>query len=167
MANDMQQFEQTLRAHLKRYPLMGPEDCAKLIYQSEFAGEHMIGDVQRSLEWIQRELAEVSAVSGEIYEDIGSGIYRLHFGPAKAAGMRADDINRLFTAAAAGQRGSKEGQERKLRLLEKLCREGCAGFSPEELAAFLEKYRAEGCPALHHSDGYRAAYQPHYRVIKL
>ena len=163
----MTEFEEVLLAHLQRYPLMGPEDCAKLIYQSEFAGEHMIADEGQSLEWIRRELDETEPRNGEIYEDIGSGVFRLHFGPAKAAGMSPEEINGKFVSSAAKANGTKSGQEQKLCLLEELCHGGYTPFSAEELAAFLEKYRAEGCPALHHSVGYREAYQPHYRVVKL
>jgi len=164
----MKDFTKIILEHVSKYPIFRPTDAVKLIYQSEYGIGHLVADPQMFADRLMNEFHSCKKNSDQpMIEDIGSGICRLHFGPAKAAGMKAEDINRLFTAAAAGHRGSKEGQEQKLRLLEKLCREGCAGFSPEELAAFLEKYRAEGCPALHHSDGYRAAYQPHYRVIKL
>ena len=163
----MREFERILLAHLQRYPYMGLEDCAKLIYQSEFAGEHMIADAEQSLEWIRRELDETEACNGEIYEEIGDGIARLHLGPAKAAGMSPEEINQRFVSSAAKAKGTKEGQEQKLRLLERLCREGYTPFSAKELSEFLAKYRAAGCPALHHSDRYRNAYIPHYRVVKL
>ena len=163
----MREFERILLAHLKRYPLMGPEDCAKLIYQSEFAGEHMIADAEKSLEWIRRELDETEACNGEIFEEIGDGMARLHLGPAKAAGMSPGEINEKFISSAAKAKVTKEGQEQKLRLLERLCSEGYTPFSAKELSEFLAKYRAAGCPALHHSEGYRKAYAPHYRVVKL
>lgn len=163
----MGEFERVLLAHLKKYPLMEPADCAKLIYQSEFAGGHMIADAGQSLEWIRRELDEAAVCSGEIYEDIGSGVFRLHLGPAKAAGMGAEEINERFAASAAKICGTAERQRQKLALLERLCAGGHTSFSREELEAFLEKYRAAGCPALHHSDRYREAYQPHYRVVKI
>ena len=163
----MREFERILLAHLQRYPLMGPEDCAKLIYQSEFAGEHMIADAEQSLEWIRRELDETEACNGEIFEEIGDGIARLHLGPAKAAGMSPEGINQKFVSSAAKAKVTKEGQEQKLRLLERLCSEGYTPFSAKELSEFLAKYRVAGCPALHHSEGYRKAYAPHYRVVKL
>lgn len=163
----MSGFARILLAHLQRYPLMGPEDCAKLIYQSEFAGEHMISSPEQSLEWIRRELDETEACSGEIYEDIGCGMARLHLGPAKAAGMSSEEINEKFISSGARNCGTREGQEQKLGLLERLCRAGYTTFSMEALMDFLKKYRSAGCPALHHSDRYAEAYQPHYRVIKL
>lgn len=161
----MEGFRVVLEMHLKKYPLMGPEDCAKLIYQGEFAGEHMIASPEQSLERIRAELDNVQPAEGVLYESIGGGVARLHFGPAKAAGMGAEEINRAFTAAPAAKRGSREGQQEKLRLLIDLCREGKTAFSPVELESFMKEYQAAGCPALHHSDRYRQEYSPHYRVI--
>lgn len=161
----MESFMAVLERHLKKYPLMEPEDCAKLIYQSEFAGEHMIASPEQSLEGIRAELDAVQPAQGELYESIGCGVVRLHLGSAKAAGMGAEEINRAFMASSAAKQGSREGQQQKLRLLTDLCREGRTPFSPAELESFMEKYQAAGCPALHHSDRYRQAYAPHYRVI--
>lgn len=154
-----------LMAHLKRYPLMGPEDCAKLIYQSEFAAEHMLPSPELALRCIEQELAEVAPCAGDLYEAIGPGLARLHFAPAKATGMDAAEICRIFTSGAS-RCGSPEGQQQKLSLLEQLCRDGQTPFSPTELYAFLRDYQAAGCPPLHHSAVYRRAYQPHYRVVR-
>lgn len=155
-----------MKAHLAKYPKMQPEDCAKLIYQSEFAGEHMISSRERSLEWIKQELAETAPYPGEVYEDIGSGIARLHLGAAKHRGMTPEEINERFVSSAKSACGSREGQMEKLALLEELCREGCTSFSMDDLQIFLEGYMAEGCPSLHHSQIYRNEYDPHYRVVK-
>ena len=81
--------------------------------------------------------------------------------------MSPEEINQRFVSSAAKAKGTKAGQEQKLRLLERLCSEGYTPFSAKELSEFLAKYRAAGCPALHHSDRYRNAYLPHYRVVKL
>ena len=41
--------------HVKKYPLMEIRDIAKLIYQSEFGGGHMIPNPEISLKRIQEE----------------------------------------------------------------------------------------------------------------
>ncbi|MBR5291405.1 MAG: hypothetical protein IKU32_00655 [Clostridia bacterium] len=162
----MEEFERILLAHLRKYRLMGPEDCAKLIYQSEFAGEHMISSPEQSLKWIRQEMDEAAPSRGDIYEDIGDGVFRLHLGPAKAAGISPEEINDKFVSSAGKATGTKGRQSQKIALLERLCSEGYTPFSVDELTAFLEKYRAAGCPALHHSHRFREAYKPHYRVVK-
>lgn len=56
-----EEFQTVLREHLARYPLMEPQDCAKLAYQSTFGPAHAAGergDVLRQL------LGECSALPG-------------------------------------------------------------------------------------------------------
>lgn len=52
--------------------------------------------------------------------------------------------------------------------LDQLARLAAQGGTPFSLAAFedyLAAYREAGCPAVHHSDAYRAEYLPAYRVV--
>ena len=55
---------------------------------------------------------------------------------------------------------------KKLTLLVALTREGIFGFNSEALESYLDSYRKRGCPAVHHSETFRAAYRPAYRVIE-
>ena len=57
-----EEFQTVLREHLARYPLMEPQDCAKLAYQSTFGPAHAAGergDVLRQL------LGECSALPAD------------------------------------------------------------------------------------------------------
>ena len=44
-----------IKEHIKNYPQMQIQDVAKLLYQSEFGGGHLIADANRSLERIKAE----------------------------------------------------------------------------------------------------------------
>ena len=44
-----------IKEHLKMYPKMHIQDVAKLLYQSEFGGGHLIADEHRSLMRIKAE----------------------------------------------------------------------------------------------------------------
>ena len=50
--------------HIKKYPLMEIRDVAKLIYQSEFGGGHMIPNSQISLNRIQEEYKSLTRSFG-------------------------------------------------------------------------------------------------------
>ena len=52
-----------------------------------------------------------------------------------------------------------------LHLLEQMAEEDETPFDPVELDVYLIRYREKKCPAVHHSEAYRAAYQPTYRVV--
>ena len=67
-----------IREHIKKYPQMQVQDVAKLLYQSEFGGGHLIADANRSLERIKAEyeaLAEEDRRQSLKYENIGDGMY--------------------------------------------------------------------------------------------
>jgi hypothetical protein len=49
-------------------------------------------------------------------------------------------------------------------VLRACCRKGLFSFSCEALEEFLLRYRAQGCPAVSHSERYRSLYRPAYRV---
>ena len=55
--------------HVKKYPLMEIRDIAKLIYQSEFGGGHMIADSSMSLRRIQEEYQTLTQVASYVYQD--------------------------------------------------------------------------------------------------
>ena len=38
-------------------------------------------------------------------------------------------------------------------------------FASDALEAFLSDYLALGCPAVHHTEAFRRAYAPAYRVV--
>lgn len=156
-----------LRAHFARYPKMTPQDAVKLLYQSAFGPGHLIRDAGYARSRLAEELAQTEACDGELLEDIGGGYARLYLGAAKAQGLPEADLFARFSAAAAAPCPGKAAFEAGLSLLEALTAGGEAPFSPQALACYLAQYRAEGCPMVSHSEPYRAAYRPAYRVVRL
>ena len=156
-----------LRAHFARYPQMTPQDAVKLLYQSAFGPGHLIRDESYARARLAEELAHTPPGDGPLLEDIGGGYARLYLGAAKAQGLSEEAVYARFAQAAAAPCPGKEAFERGLSLLEGLTDGGEAPFSAAELAAYLTDYRAAGCPMVSHSEIYRAAYRPAYRVVLL
>ncbi len=154
--------EELLLLHAARYPRMEPTDAVKLLYQSEFGGGHLIEDGLESLGRLREEMGTAPA-DGPLFEELGGDFCRVCLGPAGREAV--DAIHRMFLAGAARPRGTMAGLEEKLGVLEELASRGAMPFSAEELAAYLEDYRAKGLPAVSHSAAYRGAYRPAYRVI--
>ena len=150
----MSGFEQTVRAHAARWPRMEPQDYGKLAYQSEFGPEHLIRDRAGVGAMLEEELA-VSAGPAIPPEPIGSGLCRFHL-----EGLEPDAaplLLELFCRTAAEHRGTREGLEERLAVLERLNVPG--------MDQWLARWRAEGCPAVSHSLTFRDAYAPHYRLL--
>ena len=91
-----------IKKHIKKYPQMQVQDVAKLLYQSEFGGGHLIADANRSLERIKAEyeaLGEQERVSEMKYESIGDGMYRVYLS-CLSNDLSAEILNRMFVASA-------------------------------------------------------------------
>ena len=161
----MEELRAILIAHAKRYPLMQPTDAVKLIYQNEFGGGHLIRDEEACLNYLRREYATLEKdPTALLYEDIGNGIVRVNL-----AAVREEDLEQLgqdFIASAAKHKGTLDSFLNKLEVLQTLTTEGVFAFDLDALNAYLSEYKAVGYPAVSHSEQYRQAYTPAYRIIR-
>lgn len=155
-----------LKKHLKKYPLMEVTDAVKLIYQSEFAGGHMIKDEFSCIRWIEQEGSGLNAeqLSQPYFEEIGGGYCRLNL--SVMSGLPAETVGKIFMTSSNKNHGTVENFEKSLVELRRLCDEGCCSFSADKLNAYLEDYRSKGYPPVSHSEAYRSNYLPAYRVVE-
>jgi hypothetical protein len=154
----MTEFERIVREHRARYPRMLPQDFAKLAYQSEFGPAHLVTDESEVIESI---LTEWRAVSGNDPpcnpEPIGNGFCRFHMTDAYDPAEAAPVLAALFIRSAGKRTGTHEGLSARLDVLRRVPVPG--------MEAWLDGYRQRGCPPVRHSEAFRAAYRPHYRVL--
>ena len=162
----MKEREMILREHAARYPGMQPTDAVKLIYQNEFGGGHLIRDEDACLNYLRREYAAVEKDSASpLYERIGNGIVRVNLAAVKEADL--EQLGRDFIRSAAEHKGNPSRFLGKLSVLKKLTAEGIFTFGTDELDGYLAEYEKAGYPAVSHSQAYRDAYKPAYRIIRL
>ena len=160
----MEELRAILIAHAKRYPLMQPRDAVKLIYQNEFGGGHLIRDEQACLNYLRREYASVEkGPTVPLYEDIRNGIIRGNLAAVKPEDL--EQLGKAFIDSAAKHKGTMDRFLNKLEVLRKLANEGVFNFDTNALNAYLSEYEAAGYPAVSHSEQYRQAYKPAYRII--
>ena len=159
-------IQDILAAQFAQYPLMEPQDAVKLVYQHIFGPEHMIRSPERALSNLIAEMETLLPRAGEeaLYEPIGNGLCRLNLRPCVTRGIPAQDVNRLFAETANAAKGDKKQFRLALRALQEMAEGEETPFEAIELELFLSRY-PDSCPALHHSDAYRAAYAPAYRVV--
>ena len=153
-----------LTAHFDRYPLMEARDAVKLIHQHIFGPGHLIQDREKALALIREEMS--AAPAGQpLYESIGGGLCRLNLGPCKGRGIPAEDICALFMQAADGTQGDKKAFREAIRELRDMADQGDTPFEAVTLDVLLAAYDEKKCPPLRHSEAYRRAYRPAYRVV--
>ncbi len=156
-----------LKQHLAHYPDMQIQDVAKLLYQSEFGGGHMIADEAGCFSYLQREYAALDSDSlskQPVVEPIGKGMCRIYLS-AINQGLSLSVLNEMFIRSANEKKGSVDGLQEKIDLFLEACLAHECPFSYTDAKHFCEEWKTKGYPALHHSAVYREAYHPSYRVV--
>ncbi len=178
MAVRQKNLQEILALHQQRYPLMEPADYGKLLYQNEFGPEHMISSPDAVRQWLFEEWAETNRATADQahhekmppamaegaapIEEIGNHLYRFHLTDGYDLSIAAPLLARLFFLTAHQHRGTLEGLKQKLTVLQE--REKQSDFP--SLEPWLSEYIHAGCPALRHSEVFRQAYAPHYRILR-
>lgn len=160
----MQELISILSAHAARYPKMEPTDAVKLLFQNEFGGGHLIRDPESCLGYLRREYASTPRRTDiPLYEDIGNQVLRVNLAALPEADL--DALGNAFLRSAAAHRGNLDRFREKLEILRQLTAQGIFSFGPTELNAYLLDYEKAGFPPVSHSQTYRDAYRPAYRII--
>lgn len=153
---------------LARHPEAEPADLYKLLHQASMGSEHAMTDTAGVRAYLTRELATMGDGSAEPMVDTiapGGAIVRIHLRPWVAAGRSTDSLLAAFIATAEAVRGDTGRLGRSLAIAEEMIAGGGARFPVTAWRDLVRRRRAEGYPAVHHSEEYGTAYRPAYRVV--
>jgi hypothetical protein len=81
------------------------------------------------------------------------------------SGYSIEQLGYDFVRSSREHQGSLNGFLLKLDILRRVAADGAFGFSREELDAYLKEYQKAGYPMVSHSEQYRKAYSPAYRIV--
>ena len=155
-----------LTTHLQSHPSATPQDLAKLCYQAAHGAEHMLSDLDRARKYLAYEMESAEADDSiPLVEPISDEVARVNLAPWKAKGLSVDTLFDLFAATA---QVSGAGDERLSAYLNEVSDYLAAvptPVSPDAWQEFLAWYNAQGRPAVHHSEAYRLAERPAYRIV--
>ena len=153
------EFEKIVTEHGARYPKMEPRDYGKLAYQSALGPEHLVPDGRGAYARLLEEWSALPAHAPHREpEDIGNGLCRFYLWDVEDKALAAQVLVKLFCLTAERHAGSHGKLQENLCVLEKLPVPG--------MAEWLCEYRAQGCTPVRHSEEYRQAYGPRYRLLK-
>ena len=148
---------QIIRDHAKRYPAMRPIDAIKLIYQSEYGAGHLIKDRASALRRLSDERKDLCAAKQSGIEEIGGGYVRLYL---KDCPLSDELLLNVFSMPPE-RTGNDDSFANRIAILRSLVNEGIFGFTADELDRTIDSFT----PIPSHSQEYREAYAPAYRVI--
>ena len=150
-----------LEQHAKNHPELELQDAIKFLYQSCMGPGHLVLDPKAVLERLEAEWANVEGdADTPLTEPLGNGLCRLSLAACKGQGLEPATLAALFLHTAQTVTPDRQELEKGLKLLYHL------PFPREDVDRALEDYRKAGMPAVHHSDRYRRAYAPAYRVVE-
>ena len=148
----------------KKYPQSKLTDLVKFLYQSIFGCGHFVSDPEKTLARLKSEYQSCEKNGEPLFTPLGGGFCRLNLSALSADSLSMETVNRLFVYSAQ-KTGSMDSFRQGLDLLEEMIANGDLPYSLEEWRRYRTDYEAAGCPAVSHSEAYRAAYAPAYRVL--
>lgn len=148
-----------------RYPLLDTQDLLKALHQSVFGCGHFVTDEAAGLALLQQELQKALLPDGPEVEVLDGPFRRVHLRTLLKTGLSPRTLFRIFCLSAGEMWGDAGVLEEKLSVLLELVREGRLPKVFANTAAEVDAWRKAGFPACHHSEGFRSAYQPAYRVV--
>ena len=160
-----EKIKAALVCHCKRYPKLQIRDMFKYIYQSSFGCEHMISSPEAVEDYIRKETEQYVSVAEEVIEPLDGDYCRVHLDVIRE-GPSASTLAKLFYLSADHVEDGKERLLEKLSVLSEAAKEGVLSFGIEEVTAAMKEWCEAGYPACHHSEKFREAYTPAYRLIK-
>ena len=161
-------IEQAVRRQLEVYPLSTMQDIYKSFYQDRFGPGHMITDTLAVREYLLYEVsvADADTVPNPYYENVGDcGRYvRVYLRCVNEGMLTAEQLSDAFLRSARPQEQTGQSWADEWKNIERIAsRTGVT--CPAELSELLRE-AAETERAVHHSEAYRNAYHPHYRIIE-
>ena len=161
-------FRAVLTRQFSRYPMALPQDVYKLSFQATMGGAHAAEDSAAAARWLDRELAELPPGPDEpVVDTISSDgrVVRVNLRPYVTGGGAPTALLEAFLRSAREMPASKESLRRHLAYAERLAGSRSLPLPRQALRLFFERMRSSGYPSVGHSEEYRNAYHPAYRVV--
>ncbi len=156
-------FEKIVLLHAKKYPLMQAQDFVKLAYQAAFGCGHMVSNFETALARVKAERR--SDAEGVYAEDIGNGYVRLYLTGGEYP-LASETAARLFVLSAEAVSENKDTFRAFSEILKALSKDKKIAPDTDAMERALGKFESGDFAPVSHTEAYRAAYRPAYRVIR-
>ncbi len=159
-------FENEFLTQIDLYPKSTAKDLLKFLFQREFGAGHLISDTINSRDLLEKELLHAKIKTDNSIEHIGNGLCRLHLSVIKNNALSPDTLHKIFLLSACELMGSKEHFLSQVPFLKELSDKHSPLIDVNEFQLLLSDWEKSGCHPFSHSDIFREAYSPTYRVVK-
>ena len=166
---DTVKIKNAVTIQMSLYPESTLQDLYKVFFQAEFGPEHIIADTASAGRYLASELM-IPDKSDIMYEPIGvdSAFFRVHLCAVQSGKISR---NQLFDAFILGARKVETDEiaawAEKWHKIESVIASMNLQLTDYEAdRATIDSLLNAGQYALHHSQQFRDAYDPHYRIVR-
>ena len=160
--------EKTIARILEQYPQAEMPDVYKTFYQDRFGPGHMITDTAAFREYTTYELqvAAEDTVPNLYYEPTGAQgrFVRVYLRCVNEGLLTSEQLMDAFLRSAQPTEQPQQSWAEEWAYISLVAAQ--AGITCSDEDSDLLRQAAEANRAIHHSDAYRNAYHPHYRIVR-
>lgn len=166
--DEVEAIEALLRKHFERRPLMRATDFYKLLYQGVFGVGHILGERARGR--LQEEAASIDLADHPdepLVEAVSAdgAMVRVNLRPYLRQSLSLDRFYEAMKETSKDQ-GAPEKFLHAWSVFHELAISGALEVDHGELDSLDHDLHEKGPRPHHHSEPYRVAYYPAYRVVK-
>jgi len=161
---------QLLAQHFQRYPRMELVDVYKLLHQAAMGPSHAIDDPTVARDRLAAEVAMLGDGPDDPIADPISPdgtLARIHLRPYLAAGHTTNILVDAFIGTCHRHSPAPQRLEKFCACLGDLAAAGGIPFPRDQVERYVQVIASLDYPVVHHSEAYRSAYRPAYRVAAL
>lgn len=164
-----QAVQDAIERQIAQFPQSTMQDIYKSFYQAHFGAEHMIRDTAAVRAYLLYELAaaaEDTIGPSLLYEPVGANgaCVRVYLRAVNEGMLTAKQLLDAFIRSAKPAEQAKQSWADEWMEIEQMAT-ACHVPCPEEDRQLLMQ-AAQNNQAVHHSETYRNAYLPHYRIVR-
>lgn len=166
------------RSYWGQHKVTRPEDVIKFIYQSVFGAEHLIqcsassvpcdnmDSLNKVHEYFTSEWNSAEPTKAPLYEDISDTYARVFLPAWKYYGYRPEDLWDIFLKTASISSGGEDLFQKETEEIFDFLRTVLSECEYEDYEKYLREYKEAGIHPIHHSEEFRYAEAPSYRVVR-
>jgi hypothetical protein len=160
-------IDRAVMYEISRRPLAAASDIYKLLHQSVFGPGHIIQDENSARAYLLKEMESAGPTLSDerLYEEIGGGMVRVNLRPLRDSKVSMESLLKAMIDTANSNRGTVKEMEDRLNEAHCILGRENKRDLADGLKSLADKNASKGYPASHHSEAYRSAYKPAYRII--
>lgn len=162
---DNDRYIDIIENYIKGHAVLTCRDLLKFCYQGCYGPRHLMPDKSVAYKYFLDEFKETPAGEGELTERISENYIRVNFAPYKKKNLPPEWLFEMFYYTAMEAPELSREPEEAFSIVEQVLEGKKDSISTEEWRRCVEEFLKEETPSVHHSEEYKAAENPHYRLI--